>query len=473
MATVTLPTRSIPGPQPLPLIGGSIRLFTLFRSPFTTLRQLHQRYGDLVALSQGRKPLILAFGPALNHALLARPDVFENGSSTLVPLPKGSAVERLFFNSLPGMNGAHHKQQRRLMQPAFHRQSVLGYHADMVGLTQRALDRWRVGSQIDLLQESKQLTQQIAVKTLFGLDDERQLAQVGGLLRRMLKVSSSPLALLAPVDLPGTPYHRMVRLAEGLEAFMRSLIAQKRATPGGSDMLAALIQARDEEHDQLSDDELISHAFTLFVAGHETTSNALTWTVFLLNQHPRVAADLLDELDRVLRGDAPTAEQFRSPETLPLLDAVIKESLRLLPPAVIGLRKAAAPCELGGYMIPQGAHVIYSEFITHRLPELYAEPERFKPERWAALDRSLYEYLPFGAGPHMCIGAGFATHELKVVLAMLLQRFRLAVLPGVTITPNLSMRPTRGMPMRVFAQDRQFARVPVGGMINRLVEIAA
>lgn len=473
MATGTLSSRSIPGPRSLPLIGGGVHLFSLFRSPFKVLRQLHQRYGDLVALTQGRKPFILAFGPVLNHALLARPDLFQNGPGPLLRLPKGSAVERLFTKSLPVMNGAHHKQQRRLMQPAFHRQSVLSYHDDMVALTQHTLERWRVGAQIDLVLEARQLTQRIAVKTLFGLDDERQLEQVGVLLRRTVEATSSALTLLAPVALPGTPYHRMIQLTIQLEAFVRSMIAQKRAMPESSDVLATLVHVRDEDHDQLSDNELISHVFALFVAGHETTSNALTWIVFLLNQHPQIAADLLDELDGTLHGDAPTAEQLRSPDTLPLLDGVIKESLRLLPPAIIGLRMATAPCELGGYAIPQGANVIYSEFVTHRLPELYAEPDRFKPERWATLERSLYEYLPFGAGPHMCIGAGFATHELKVMLAMLLQRYRLAVLPGATITPNVSMRPTHGMPVRVFAQDRQFARVPVRGMINRLVEVVA
>lgn len=473
MATATLPTRSIPGPRSLPLIGGGVHLFSLFRSPFNVLRQLHQRYGNLVALTQGRKPFILAFGPALNHALLSRPDLYQNGPGPLLRLPKGSAVERLFTKSLPVMNGAHHKQQRRLMQPAFHRQSVLGYHDDMVALTQRTLERWRVGGQIDLVLEARQLTQRIAVKTLFGLDDERQLEQVGVLLRRTVEATSSALTLLAPVALPGAPYHRMIQLTVQLEAFVRSMIAQKRAMPESSDVLATLVHVRDEDQDQLSDDELISHVFALFVAGHETTSNALTWIVFLLNQHPQIAADLLDELDGTLHGDAPMAEQLRSPETLPLLDGVIKESLRLLPPAIIGLRMAAAPCDLGGYAIPQGANVIYSEFVTHRLPELYSEPDRFKPERWATLERSLYEYLPFGAGPHMCIGAGFATHELKVMLAMLLQRYRLAVLPGATIATNVSMRPTRGMPVRVFAQDRQFARVPVRGMINRLVEVVA
>jgi cytochrome P450 len=202
--------------------------------------------------------------------------------------------------------------------------------------------------------------------------------------------------------------------------------------------------------------------------------------VFLLNgqpdrrrsrrhQHPRICADLLDELEGTLHGSAPTVEQLAQ---LPLLENVVKESLRLLPPAPIGIRIVAADCELGGYALPQGANVVNSEFITHRLPDLYAEPDRFQPERWFTLERSTYEYLPFAAGPHMCIGWAFAMQELKVVLAMLLQRYRLAVVPGATIAPHIGMRPVRGMPMLVLGQDRQFQRASVRGGINELVDMA-
>jgi cytochrome P450 len=258
-----------------------------------------------------------------------------------------------------------------------------------------------------------------------------------------------------------------LRISEQLDAFIRATIARKREQQDATDVLAALIQAHDEDGTKLSDDELVGHAFTLFAAGHETTSNALTWTLFLLSQHPRVFADLLDELEGTLHGNAPTIEQLGH---LPLLDGVVKESLRLLPPASIGIRVTSASCELGGFTLPKGASIIYSEFVTHRLPELYKEPDRFKPERWATLDRSPYEYLPFSAGRHMCIGAGFATQEMKVVLAMLLQRYRLSVIPNARISANISMRPAHGMPMRVFSQDRQFQRVPIRGTITELID---
>jgi cytochrome P450 len=329
------------------------------------------------------------------------------------------------------------------------------------------LDHWQPGQQIDLVPEMKQLTQRIALKTLFGVDDGGELDRVGVLLRRTLNVTTSPLFALLPFNVPGLPYHRIEQLAAQLEAYIRGVITRKRTQPEGSDVLASLIHVRDEDGTQLSDEELIGHAFTLFVAGHETTSNALTATMLLLEQHPAVLADLLDELDGTLHGAAPTVAQLG---TLPLLERVIKESLRLLPPALIGIRIAAQPTQLGGYAVGKGANVVYSEFVTQRMPELYAEPDRFKPHRWATLDPSPYAYLPFAAGPHMCIGWAFAMQELRVVLALLLQRYRLALVPGTRVDLTVRMQPKHGLPMRVHAQDRQFEATPVHGTIRKLIQ---
>jgi cytochrome P450 len=227
------------------------------------------------------------------------------------------------------------------------------------------------------------------------------------------------------------------------------------------------VQARDEDGSKLSDDELVGHTFTLYVAGHETTANALTWSIFLLHQHPDILSKLLEELDGNLKGSDPSLENLAS---LSLLDGVIKESLRLLPPAGIGVRITSQSCELGGYSIPKGTNVFFNQMITHRLPELYEEPDRFKPERWNSIKRSPYEYLPFSAGQHMCIGWNFATLEMKVVLAVLLQRFRFVMISGSKITPNIMMRPIYGIPMKIVPQDGKFSRVPVKGKINQYVD---
>jgi len=466
MATIIAPMRTIPGPRGLPLLGWQINMMKLFVNPYSYMFRLHERYGDIVALARGTTSNVVAFGPALNFRILSNPDLFITGTGPFIKLSPDSTMGRLMMNNLGVMNGEKHRQHRHLMQPAFHKQQILHYCNDMIALTQNTLDSWQTKTEIDLHREMQQLTQRIAVKTLFGVYNEEELNRISVLLRKM--IGTIQFALFIPIDIPGTPYHHAQRIAEQLSAYLQSLIKQKRQQQDQNDVLAALVHTHDEGGAMLSDDELVGHAFTLFVAGHETTSNSLTWTMFLLNQHPQVAADLLDELDGTLHGNAPTIEQINK---LPLLEGVVKESLRLLPPASLGIRNTSTECELGGYELPKGANIIYSEFVTHRLPELYEDPHRFKPERWATLDRSPYEYLPFSAGRHRCIGWSFAMQELKVVLAMLLQCYRLSVVANTKITPNISMRPAHGMPMHVFPQDRQFERVAVRGAIHQLIQI--
>lgn len=471
MASHTFASTVIPGPRHVPFIGGLTHLLSLYRNPFRSLRRLHATYGEVVALAAGDPSYVFVFGPELNRQVLAHADRFENTVGPFFArLPRQTTLGRLLVNNLPVMNGEHHRQQRRLMQPAFHHQQIARYHNDMVAITAHMLGRWCVGTVVDVLTEMRQLTQHIAVKTLFGMDDPVELNRVGRLLQRIITTSQSPLVLLAPANVPGLPFHRANRLAGYLEGYLRVLIDRKRGQTDTRDVLAALVRAHDEDGSQLSDDELLGHAFTLFVAGHETTSNALTWTLFLLDQHPRVLATLMDEIERELGDRAPTMEDLGR---LSFLDGIIKESLRLLPPAPIGMRVASAPAELGGYPVPQGATIIYSEFITHRLPEIYAQPDRFLPERWATLHPSPYAYLPFAAGPHLCIGWAFAMQELRVVLAMLLQRFRLAVVPGTRVEPGIGMRPARGLPTIIHAQDRQFRASPVQGSMGQLVDLPA
>ena len=439
----------------------------VFVDLWTNTRRLHDTYGDVVALAQGDPTYVFAFGPALNFQLLSQPALFLGGKEKIMKGMKDPILRRLFLPNLLNMNGERHKQQRHLMQPAFHARQVGQYHDDMAALTQRMLERWQSLSQVELYAEMKQLTQRIVVKTLLGLDDERVIDQIGTLFQQLM-ASMEWLMFTPSIDVPGMPYHRTLKLARQWESFLHALIAQKRKETEATDVLAALVQAHDEDGTRLTDDELFSQTFFLYAAGHVTTSTALTWTIFLLHQHPRIHADLLAELDGTLHGEVPT---FASLQHLPLLDGVIKESLRLLPPTPTSMRTTAAPCELGGFALPKGATIFYSPFLTHRLPELYEEPDRFQPQRWETLSRTPYEYLPFAAGPHRCIGAEFALLEIKVVVAMLLQQYRLAVVPNARIEPKGSdIAPAHGMPVRIIPQDRRFERVPVRGNIHRLVE---
>ncbi|QBD79859.1 cytochrome P450 [Ktedonosporobacter rubrisoli] len=459
--------KSIPGPQALPMLGWRAGMFKLYSEPFRYLRSLHNTYGNIVALAKGDPSYVCAFGPEANFALLSQPDIFAVSAGPFEKLPEDTPLVRIGGNSLQMMREEQHKQQRHLLQPALHRQQIGNYRDYMVALTEHMLEHWQRLTELELYYEMEILTRNIVVKALFGIEDEAEIEQLGKLLQQT--VSSLTLALLAPIDIPGLPYHRSMHMAGELENALLALIERKRRQAEANDLLAMLIRTSDEDGARLSDKQLISHTFTLFTAGHETTSTALTWSIFLLGQHPQIFADLLDELEATLHGEAPTLEQLGQ---LPQLDRVIKESLRLMGPATIGQRRVIAPSyELGGYTLPRDATVIYSQFITHRMPELYAEPERFLPERWSTLKRTAYEYLPFGAGQHRCIGADFAMQEMKVVLSMILQRFRLEYLPGKPLAIDLTMRPRHGLPMRIRPQDRQFRRIPVEGMIAELVDL--
>ncbi len=321
MATRTVPQRTLPGPSALPLLGSGANMFKLFRDSCTYSRWLHDTYGDVVAMAHGDPAYVFAFGPALNLHLLSQPTLFEVGippriGKFLKVPPKDTAWGRLFLHNLLTMNGEHHKRQRHLMQPAFHTRQIGLYHDDMVVLTRLMLERWQSLSQIDLHAEMKKLTKRIAVKTLFGVDDEQEIDRIGTLLQQLN--DSQVLLLFTPlIDVPGMPYHQALKRASQLESFIRAMIAQKRSESESTDVLAALVRAHDEDGTKLTEDELIGHTVTLYVAGYLTTSNALTWTIFLLHQHPRILASLLAELDGKLHSDAPTLESLHQ---LSLLD---------------------------------------------------------------------------------------------------------------------------------------------------------
>ena len=469
MTTATLTHGGVPGPHALPLIGWRVNAFRFLNDPLRYMQHTYATYGEIAGLVRGDTRQIFAIGPHYNRQLLTDAGLFYSIFETITP---ERIKKRRRSIGLLNMNGEQHKQQRRLMQPAFHKKQIETYRDDMVAIAQAALDRWRPGEVLDVAHAMQQITLRVAAKTLFGLDLSDTAEGMGLLIKRWLQTPFfSPSIALVPLDVPGTPYHRMMSTTEQLEDAMLALIARKQATTAEqSDVLAALIQARDEDGTGMTDMELLGQTTTLLVAGHETSSNALSWTLFLLAQHPDVYAALVDEIEGTLHGAAPRVEQFRD---LPLLERVVKESMRLLPPATLQSRVSTAPFALGRYEFPKGAIVTLSQYLTHRLPELYPDPLKFRPARWERIDPSVYEYMPFGAGPRMCIGASFAMMEIKLVLAMLLQRYRLSLLPGTTVDwqVKITLAPKGALPMQVTAQDRQFSKTPVRGTIHEMVDL--
>jgi cytochrome P450 len=460
---------TVPGPRPSP-VGAFGNWLAFLRNPTFHLSQLHCRYGAVVALPRGSDRRVFAFGPDNNERVLGDPVRFRalGVDSLPMPVPKCSDLATL-YSGLHQMNGARHGQQRRLLVSALYSQRTDRRHRVVVEAAEQHLDRWRQGQRFDLLREMRELSLAVAVATRLGLDPDRDGRNVFELLHRWLGLAFSPYAIALPFDLPALPYRRLLRASERLANEIRGLIVRRRAKGGArSDIMSELIRVHDEDGVRLTDDELIGQIATLFVAGHDITARVLTWTLFLLMVHPRILADVHDELRNSVSGGVLTADQL---ERLPLLESVLKESMRLLPPVLWWARMAAAPAELGGYAVREGAYVITSHFVTHRLPELYDRPAQFLPDRWETARPGPYEYLPFSAGPRMCPGTTLALAEMKAMLACVLRRFRLEILPGTRVDccgPMLSA--PRRLAVAAYDQDRCFHSVSVRGNICGLVE---
>lgn len=471
-SSTAAPRAVLPGPPtPLGMVSEVQHVLRFFGDPVGIMRHHWETHGAISGVN-GRtaanaRRLIFAFGADYNQQVLTQPDVFY--SSSMLDVPHAS-VQRLIAG-LTFLNGDAHKTKRRLVMPHFHRQYIQAYRDDMVALTARLLDTWQIGSTRDIARDAHQLTARIAIKTLFGLEDDAAATHMHQLIEEWMGLAVSPMLRVFPYNLPGTVQHRLRHVSDELEAAIRALIAEKRRDPVRyTDLMAMLLQARDEDGNKLSEDDLIGQTNVLFLAGHETSGNALGWTLFLLAQHPDILEAVQAELAAVLQGAPPTVAQL---DALSLLERVIKESMRLLPPVVWTQRVVQEPVVMGGYELSPGATVILSHYITHHSPDLYPEPERFNPARWEVDRPRPYTYMAFSAGPRMCIGASFAMMELKIVLAMILQRFRLSVVPGARIDRQVTvtLAPRHGLPMRIHASDQRVAAQPVSGDIHEMVDL--
>jgi cytochrome P450 len=252
---------------------------------------------------------------------------------------------------------------------------------------------------------------------------------------------------------------------------VRGLIRQRRANTGSPrDVLGRLTQAHDEHGGRLTDGELVGQTAFLFMAGHATTASALTWTLLLLSAHPAVLRDIVDELDGVLGGAAPDAEKLAA---LPLLDRVTRESLRLLPPVMWWGKVSTGAFDLGPHQFAAGTQVIFSPYVTQRLPGIYPDPDAFRPDRWLTLEPGPYEYLPFSAGQRGCLGAGFATMEMKLVPAVLLQRWRPELRAGTKVDCGGLMvsQPKNGLPVTLARPTGQAPATELRGGIRELVRL--
>jgi len=366
---------------------------------------------------------------------------------------------RLLGDGLLTSEGEFWRRQRRLAQPAFHRKRVAAYGEVMVAFAERSLEAWRDGQTIDVHEEMMHLTLEIVAKCLFDADVGSRATDVGKAMKVALKDFSSQRRL---VRIPrGVPTPRNIRFelaARRLDDIVRTIIEDRRKSrEDRGDLLSMLMLAEDEGGGRMTDKQLRDEVMTLFLAGHETTANALSWTFWLLSQTPHAETRLAEELERVLGGRTPTVSDLPD---LPYLGRVVKESMRLYPPAWVVGREAIAECEVGGYRMPAGTTALMSQWVMHRDPRYHDNPELFDPDRWTAeyakaLPR--FSYFPFGGGPRQCIGAGFAMTEARLILATLAQRFRMDLAPGQRVEPyaSITLRPKEGIRMRLVERSQR------------------
>jgi cytochrome P450 len=346
---------------------------------------------------------------------------------------------RLFLgNGLFTSDGDFWRRQRRLAQPAFHRRRVANFGALMTDATLAKLERWRTrvsqDRPLDVADEFMRLTMEVATLALFSTSGRGDIDKIGSAITTLLDdvTFRFTFPFYPPLKVPTPRNRRFLAARATLDAIVYRIIAERRQRPDEhDDLLAMLMQARDEETGEgMSDRQLRDEVVTLFLAGHETTANALTWASFLLSTHVAVERRLRAEVDEALQGRVPTASDL---PRLPYTRMVIDETLRLYPPAWITNRRAIEADAVCGYRIPADATVSISPYVTHRDPTLWENPEGFDPERFPperSARRPHYAYFPFGGGPRQCIGKGFALMEATLVLALLTQRYELHLVPG-------------------------------------------
>lgn len=367
---------------------------------------------------------------------------------------RSNFFHRLVGNGLLTSEGEVWKRQRRLAQPAFHRQRISAYGEVMVDYAQRMIAMWQAGEVRDIHRDMMRLTLEIVVRTLFNADVSQDADKVGRALAEIVKPFASQATIKWILDnrLPTLAHRRFHREAQKIDDIVYRIIADRRASGlDRGDLLSMLLRAQDEDGSQMTDKQLRDEVMTLFLAGHETTALTLSWTWYLMAQNPLVEQKFHAELDDVLRGRVPTLEDL---PRLKYTDMIAREAMRLYPPAYGLGREAIEECEIGGFRVPRKTQVFMFQWVTQRDPRFFPEPEAFHPERWTEeFSSSLpkYAYFPFGGGPRFCIGNTFAMMEIVLVLATIGQRFRLPLVPDhlVSILPAMSLRPKDGIKVSI------------------------
>jgi cytochrome P450 len=441
---LSTPAKLPPGPESTSWTG-SFKAYS--RDPLGYLTALVRDYGDITTLRYYNFRVYFVNHPDyIEEVLVTQNRKFIKGRIL-------RANRRLFGNGLLTSEGDFWLRQRRLAQPAFHRVRIASYADTMVRFAERLVAEWKGREERDIHAEMMRLTLGIVAKTLFDADVEGDAQQVGHALEAIMELNSDFRKLiLMPPWLP-TPTNIKAAIAtRRLDKIIFRFIEQRRASGKDTgDLLSMLLAAQDEDGSRMNDQQLRDEAMTIFLAGHETTANALSWTWLLLSQNPGVEAKLHAELEAVLGGRAPSLDDLPK---LRYASNVITESMRLYPPAWGMARVAIEDLEIGGYPIPKGCGISLAQWSVHRDPRWFDAPLEFRPERWEGdLIKRLHKfaYFPFGGGPRQCIGNNFALMEATLLLATIAQKFQIEIVAShpVVPMPSITLRPRHGIRARL------------------------
>ena len=413
------------------------------QDPLTFFSDIAREYGDFVGLRILNFRILLINHPDhIEDVLVNHPKKFIKGRIL-------KANKRVFGSGLLTSEGDFWLRQRRLAQPAFHRARIATYASTMVEYTERLLQEWQDGEERDIHKEMMRVTLQIVGKTLFDADVERDAQDIGKSMEMLLEIGADfRRTLFVPHWLPTPTNIRMERAIRRIERVLYRIIAEKRASGrDAGDLLSMLLAAQDEDGSRMTDKQLRDEAITLFLAGHETTANTLSWTWWLLAQNPAVEAKLHEELRAVLGGRTPSLDDLPK---LVYTNHIITESMRLYPPAWGTARTAIEDHEIAGYAVPKGSGVSFAQWTVHRDPRWYDAPDEFRPARWEGdLMKRLprFAYFPFGGGPRQCIGNAFALMEAALILATIAQQYRFRLVEGHPVVPlaSITLRPRHGI----------------------------
>lgn len=429
-----------------PLLGN---VFALRNKRLDLLLRISQQFGDIGAFHFGPRMV-----PVLNEPELIRQVLVEQGSSFEKTTTVRALGTPVLGNGVFLSEGEEHRQQRRILAPLFQPHHVQTYAETMIGYTLRMRERWKEGETLNLADEMTHLTLWIISDVLFGVDVSGEEQELGAALTYLFRHFAA--AVTNPMRLPQswpTPGNRRARQAlHRVNTTLYQMINERRqSNKERGDFLSTILRAHEGQISLVSDQQIRDEALSLFVAGHETTANALTWCWYLLSQHPGIYEQMQAEGDRVLAGRPPTLADLPH---LPYTLQVLKETLRLYPPVYAFTRRAISTVQLGKYLIPEGASVVISPYTLHRRAPFFSQPERFYPARFALQQEQQiprYAYLPFGAGSHICLGMHFALLEGHLLLATIAQHCTFEFIGSQSIEPEplLTLRPKGAVLMKV------------------------